>query len=100
MEHGFILQPTHRVRDGRAVVQLWGRLASGPGFLVEEMRFRPYFFVPATDRACVPGDADASYLVQKLEGADGISDDPMPPPAGGLDAEKIERVRSWIDNMQ
>ena len=48
----------------------------------------------------VPGDADASYLIQKMEGADGISDDPMPPPAGGLDAAKIERVRSWIDNMQ
>jgi DNA polymerase-2 len=44
---GFILQPTYRVRDGRAVVWLFGRLADGPAFLVEERRFRPYFFVPA-----------------------------------------------------
>jgi DNA polymerase elongation subunit (family B) len=43
---GFILQPTYRVRDGVPVVQLFGRLASGPAFLVEDDRFRPYFFAP------------------------------------------------------
>jgi DNA polymerase-2 len=43
---GFILQPTYRVRDGRPVVWLFGRLEGGPAFLVEERRFRPYFFVP------------------------------------------------------
>jgi DNA polymerase-2 len=43
---GFILQPTYRVRDGRPVVWLFGRLEDGGAFLVEERRFRPYFFVP------------------------------------------------------
>lgn len=47
----------------------------------------------------VPGDADASYLVQKLEGASGTLGEPMPPPAGGLGADKIERVRSWIETL-
>jgi DNA polymerase-2 len=33
------------VREGRAVLWLFGRLAQGPAFLVEDRRFRPYFFV-------------------------------------------------------
>jgi len=41
---GFIVHPTYRLRGGRAVVQLFGRLASGEPFLVEDTRFRPYFF--------------------------------------------------------
>jgi DNA polymerase-2 len=40
-----ILQPTHRVERGRAIVQLHGRLDAGPPFLVEDDRFRPYCFV-------------------------------------------------------
>ena len=44
MARGFIVQPTVRVRDGVAVVQLYGRLESGDAFLVEDDRFRPYFF--------------------------------------------------------
>ena len=32
----------------------------------------------------IAGDADGSYLIKKLEGADGISGDPMPP-SGSLD---------------
>ena len=49
---GLILQPTYRVRDGIPVVQLYGRLASGEAFLVEDDRYRPYFFasVEAVDR--------------------------------------------------
>lgn len=43
----------------------------------------------------IPGDPDNSYLIQKLEGAAGISGDRMPP-SGGIDAERIERVRGWI----
>lgn len=49
------------------------------------------------DVLVVPGDADASYLVWKLEGADGIVGEPMPPPTGGLDADRIAMVRDWID---
>ena len=40
----FIVHPTYRLRGGRAVVQLFGRLSSGVAFLVEDTRFRPYFF--------------------------------------------------------
>jgi DNA polymerase-2 len=43
---GIILQPTYRVRSGVPVVQLFGRLREGPAFLVEDDRFRPYFFAP------------------------------------------------------
>ena len=46
MPTGFILQPTYQIRAGRPVVQLFGRLSGGGAFLVEEDRFRPYFFVP------------------------------------------------------
>ena len=46
---GFILHPAYRVRSGRAVVQLFGRLQDGPPFLVEDTRERPYFFVRAED---------------------------------------------------
>lgn len=44
----------------------------------------------------VPGDADASYLVLKLEGRAGIVGEVMPP-SGSLDAERIGQVRAWID---
>jgi hypothetical protein len=44
----------------------------------------------------VPGDANSSYLILKLEDAEGIVGDAMPP-AQPLPKEKIERVRSWID---
>jgi len=44
---GFILQPSYRVRRGLPVIQLFGRLESGEAFLVEDDRFRPYFFVAA-----------------------------------------------------
>jgi DNA polymerase-2 len=47
---GYLLQPTYRMRAGRPVVQLLGRLegsgeSPGPPFLVEDDRFRPYLFV-------------------------------------------------------
>lgn len=54
MAIGFILQPTWRVRDAHAVVQLYGRLDEGPAFLVEDDRFRPYFFVPREHAAAIP----------------------------------------------
>jgi len=43
----------------------------------------------------VPGDPDASYLVQKLQGDSTIVGDPMPSDAG-LDAERLALVRDWI----
>ena len=44
----------------------------------------------------IPGDADNSYLVQKMEEADDIEGLPMPP-AGILDEELTQMVRAWID---
>ncbi|MDG2307163.1 MAG: DNA polymerase II [Candidatus Binatia bacterium] len=51
---GLILQPTYRVRGSGPVVQLYGRLEEGPGFLVEDDRFRPYLFVHTRDIDAVP----------------------------------------------
>ena len=45
----------------------------------------------------IPGDADGSYLVKKLEGASGIDGEAMPPGGQSLDADAIARVRGWID---
>lgn len=45
----------------------------------------------------IPGDADGSYLVRKLAAASGIVGDEMPPQSGGLDADRLARVRAWID---
>ena len=45
----------------------------------------------------VPGDADSSYLVAKLEGADGIVEDQMPP-GSSLSADVIAGIRTWIDD--
>ncbi len=44
----------------------------------------------------LPGSADDSYLVAKMEGADGSSGDTMPP-GSVLDPEITHRVRDWID---
>jgi len=45
----------------------------------------------------IPGDAAGSYLVKKLEDAGGVTGDAMPPSGQLLDADKIARVRGWID---
>ncbi len=47
VHRGLIVQPTYRIRNGIPVVRLFGRLETGEAFLVEDDRFRPYFFVPA-----------------------------------------------------
>lgn len=44
----------------------------------------------------VSGDADGSYLIEKMEGASGIAGDPMPP-SGLLDQATIDQIRDWID---
>ena len=66
MPQGFLLQPTWRVRDGRAVLWLFGRLEDGDAFLVEEHRFRPYFFVPLRDAARVPRDPELATRATEL----------------------------------
>jgi DNA polymerase-2 len=56
---GYVLQPGYRVREGRPVVQLFGKLEDGSAFLVEDERFRPYFFVRAADAAHLASERDA-----------------------------------------
>lgn len=45
-----------------------------------------------------PGDASNSYLVQKVEGASGITGSRMPRLRSRLDQELIDTLRLWIDN--
>jgi DNA polymerase II len=63
---GFLLQPTYRVRDGVPVVQLYGRLADGRPFQVEDDRFRPYFFIRAADADLLRGDSRAAIGPSEL----------------------------------
>ena len=58
MHRGFVVQPTYRLREDRPVVQLFGRLESGGAFLVEDDRFRPYFFVAKRCEAALAGERD------------------------------------------
>ncbi|MCG8589508.1 MAG: DNA polymerase II [Proteobacteria bacterium] len=53
---GFILQPGYRVRDGAPQIELYGRLEDGRPFVVEDDRFRPYFFVRSADAAALAGE--------------------------------------------
>ena len=50
---------------------------------------------PALKRVA-PGDPDHSYLVQKLEGAAGISGQRMPLGGPFLTQSEIDQVRAWI----
>ncbi len=54
---GFLLQPVYRLREGRPVVQLFGKLESGAPFQIEDDRFRPYFFAPAEAAALLRGQS-------------------------------------------
>ena len=72
MRRGLILQPTYRIRSGIPVIQLFGRLEDGPAFLVEDDRFRPYFFVPASEASRLEGAGSARVTpsdYRDLEGA-------------------------------
>lgn len=44
-----------------------------------------------------PGDADGSYLVQKLEGSSGIVGVQMPQDGTPLDDTRLQLVKDWID---
>jgi len=58
MHRGWIVQPASRVRDDRALVELHGRLENGAAFLVEDDRFRPYFFVRPQDAEILSAVSD------------------------------------------
>ncbi len=66
-DNGFILTPTYRTRNGVAEIHLYGILENGEPFLVVEDRFRPYFFVPATDAERVAAiDPTVTVAPEKL----------------------------------
>ena len=71
MARGLILQPGYRVRDGIPVVQLFGRLDDGPAFLVEDDRFRPYFFAPRNESHRFDGVEGAHVAPTDLRALDG-----------------------------
>lgn len=73
MPTGFILQPTYRVRGGVPVVQLFGRLDDGDAFLVEDDRFRPYFFAPVEAAARLAGEADVRVEETELRSLSGAN---------------------------
>ena len=69
---GFIVQPSYRIRDGVPVVLLYGRLDDGDPFLIEDDRFRPYFFAPLATRALLarePGVRLEETALRSLTGA-------------------------------
>ncbi|HTO54239.1 MAG TPA: DNA polymerase II [Myxococcota bacterium] len=67
MSHsGFIVHPTYRLRSNRAVVQLFGRLASGEPFLVEDTRFRPYFFTHPESAKLLADERDVEIAPSEL----------------------------------
>ena len=56
--------------------------------------------VPSTQAGLdlvVPGDAENSYLVHKIEGRASIVRDRMPPLGDPLTEEEIAAIRDWID---
>jgi len=71
MPTGLIVQPTYRIRDGVPVVLLYGRLDDGRPFVVEDDRFRPYFFVPAAAAERLRQEPGVSLREVPLEGLDG-----------------------------
>ncbi len=51
MPRGFVLQPTYRIENGKAVVRIYGRLESGGSFLIRDDRCVPRFWIRAEDEA-------------------------------------------------
>ena len=51
---GFILQPTYRIESNRAVVHLYGKLASGESFLIRDDRGKTLVYHILADSASAP----------------------------------------------
>ena len=83
MQKGVILQPTYRNRSGVPVIQLYGRLESGEPFLIEDDRFRPYFFVRTEDLPRLESDLAAQFRETELADLNGhqVSRIDLPVPA-------------------
>jgi DNA polymerase-2 len=94
MARGFIVQPAVRARDGVAIVQLYGRLESGDAFLVEDDRFRPYFFASpaAADAATRAGGVVAASALRDLAGRPVVRVEGRLPGAMPALREAVERA--------
>jgi DNA polymerase-2 len=94
MARGFIVQPAVRARDGVAIVQLYGRLESGDAFLVEDDRFRPYFFASpaAADAATRAGGVVAASALRDLTGRPVVRVEGRLPGAMPALREAVERA--------
>ena len=66
VHRGVILQPTYRIHRDHPIIQLYGRLESGRAFLVEDDRFRPYFFVRARDGHQLAGESGVTLRETEL----------------------------------
>ncbi len=60
------MHPTYRVRGGLPVVQLYGRLETGEAFLVEDDRFRPYFFAPRGSESALAHEPEVRIAPTEL----------------------------------
>jgi len=69
--------------------------ADDPGAAYSALVDVPSFVLPE-ETLVIPGDAENSYLVKKVEGAVGIDGDPMPAPFG-IDETMAADIRAWID---
>ncbi len=57
---GFVVYPTYRIKDNKAYVHLYGRLANGETFQTIN-EFQPYFFIRTKDLNKAKKLADATY---------------------------------------
>ncbi|MEO2166707.1 MAG: hypothetical protein ABGY42_01050, partial [bacterium] len=71
MARGLILQPSYRVRGGVPVIRLFGRLDKGGAFLIEDDRFRPYFFLRSHDLEKLPSRDGLTIEVGRLVDLEG-----------------------------
>jgi len=94
--HEEILQPSCSFSachgSGAGYLELVGDASTNHAVLVGIVSFGS-----PEETLVIPGDPDGSYLVKKIDGAEGIEGDPMPPPGGGLSEEQIALVRAWIE---
>ncbi|MEM7262069.1 MAG: DNA polymerase II [Planctomycetota bacterium] len=89
-DRAFLLDASHRIEQGRTILQLWGRLASGESVLVRDDRARPGFWVPRD--AALPPEVEAYPTgEQTLRGEEVLRVD-LPTPA------EVDRFRRWCED--
>ncbi len=66
------------------------------GAAYENLVSIPSLEIPSMMRV-IPGDADNSYIIWKLEGREGIRNKPMPLNLPALPSVQIEVIKTWIN---